>query len=235
MNDQRRGLDRREGAANVDVHVHPPQRLEPARAHGETGGTDALAHLRIGRRLVHVRAEGLLHVAGCLELSQPALGAVLVLLAGRHPREVRSADEARLALEQHQREDPLRIRRREEDRHRSAVHVAEQGGALAADSVHHGAHVVHTLLERRDAADAVGRARAALVEPDHAHALRQLAEAGADGVVVELDRREVQPHREDDVRGPRTEDAIGDVEVAAPRVPGFRAHAAGTARRMPVP
>ncbi len=102
--------------------------------------------------------------------------------------------------------------------------MAEQGGALAADGVHHGAHVVHPLLERRHAADPVGGARAALVEADDAHPPGQLVEAGTDRVVVELDRRKVEAHREDDVARAFAEDAVGDVDVAAPRVPGVRAH-----------
>jgi hypothetical protein len=97
------------------------------------------------------------------------------------------ADEPWLALEQHECEDPLRVRRREEDRHRRAVHVAEQRGPLDADSVEHRAHVVHALLERGHAADAVGRTRAALVESDDSHPPRQLVEAAADRLVVELD------------------------------------------------
>jgi hypothetical protein len=56
--------------------------------------------------------------------------------------------------------------------------MAEERAALDADGVHHRAHVVHALLERRHAADAVGCARAALVEADDAHAPRQGVEPG---------------------------------------------------------
>jgi hypothetical protein len=101
--------------------------------------------------------------------------------------------------------------------------VPQERGALNADGIHHRAHVVHALLERRNAADPVGRARAALVEADHPHSLGQLAEVGARSVIVELHRREVHPAREHEVERPRAEDAIGDVDVAAPRVPGVGA------------
>ena len=96
--------------------------------------------------------------------------------------------------------------------------MAEERGAFDADGVHHRPHVVHALLERGHAADAVGCARSSLVETDDAHAPRQLVEPGADRLVVELDRRKVETAREDEVERPRAEDAVGDVNVAALRV-----------------
>jgi hypothetical protein len=96
--------------------------------------------------------------------------------------------------------------------------VAEQRGALDSDRVHHRAHVVHPLLERRHAADTVGGAGAALVEADDAHAPRQLVEPGADRLVVELDRRKVETAREHEIERPGAEHAVRDVDVAAPRV-----------------
>ena len=97
--------------------------------------------------------------------------------------------------------------------------MAEQGGALGADRIHHRAHVIHPLLERRHAADTVGRACAALVEPDDAHAPRELVDPGAHRLVVELHRREVETAREDEIERALAEDAVGDVDVAARRVP----------------
>ena len=96
--------------------------------------------------------------------------------------------------------------------------MAEERGAFDADGVHHRAHVVHPLLERGHAADAVGCSRSSLVEPDDAHAPRQLVEPGTDRLVVELDRRKVETAREDEVERPRAEDAVGDVNVAALRL-----------------
>ena len=186
-----------------------------ARARSRTTGSDG----DLPRRPANARSRS----RAALQLGEPALRAELVLLARRRPREVRGAHEPRLALEQHEREDALRVRRREQHRQRGAVDVAEQRGALGPDRVHHRTHVVHPLLERRHAADTVGRARAALVEPYDAHAPRQLVEPGTDRLVVELHRREVEAAREDEVERPLAEDAVGDVDVTADRVPGVRA------------
>ena len=215
MHDQRRRLDRRERAPHIDVHVHAAQRQQGARAHRQTCCARPFAHHRIGRRLAEAAREGALEIRAALKLGEPALGPELVLLARRRPREVGSADETRFALEQHDREDPLRVRCCEEDRQRRTVDVAEERGALDADGVHHRAHVVHALLERGHAADAIGCARASLVEADDAHAPRQLVEPGADRLVVELDRRKVETAREDEIERPHAEDAVGDVNVAA--------------------
>jgi hypothetical protein len=67
------------------------------------------------------------------------------------------------------------------------------------------------------------KARAALVEADDAHAPRQLVEPGADRLVVELHRRKVETAREDEIERRRGEDAVGDVNVAALRVPSIGA------------
>jgi hypothetical protein len=40
---------------------------------------------------------------------------------------------------------------------------------------------------------------------------------------VELHRREVHPTRKNEIERPLAEDAIGDVDVAASRIPGIRA------------
>jgi len=101
--------------------------------------------------------------------------------------------------------------------------VPEERRALDTGGVHHRPDVVHPLLERRHAADAVGRPRAALVEADDPHAIRQLAEIVAGELFVELHRRKVEAAREDEVGRPRAEDAIGDVDLAALRVSGIGA------------
>ena len=101
--------------------------------------------------------------------------------------------------------------------------MTQERGTLDADGIHHRTNVVHTLFERRHAADPVGRARSTLVEADHPHPIGQLAEVGAGRVVVKLHRREIHPARKDEIERPLAEHAIGDVDVAASRVPGIGA------------
>src|SRR5262249_46978209 len=147
---------------------------------GEPCRTPSLANVWVVGGHAESARERPFELGGVHDLGEPPLGLDLVLLARRRPGKIRRADEPRLALEEAECEDPPRRRRREEDRQRGAVHVAEQRCALGADGVQDRTYVVHTLLERGHTADAVGRAGAALVEAEDAHALRHLVEAGPD-------------------------------------------------------
>ena len=202
VDDQRRHLNRRQRAAHVDVHVHPAQREQRPRAERQSRRARPPDDGRIGNVLADASGDRPHQLRVVAQLREPQLGLALVRLARRRPREVRSPDEARLPLEQHERDDAFGIRRCEQDRHGRAVDVPEQSRALDAGRVHHRPDVVHPLLERRHAADAVGRARAALVEADDPHAIRQLAEIVAGELLVELHRRKVEAAREDEVGRP---------------------------------
>src|SRR5262249_48714601 len=122
-----------------------------------------------------------------------------------------------------QRGRPLGVRRGEENAHVSTLGVAEQRGTLRTDRLEHGADVVHALLEGRQlvVGDAVGESCAALVEEDEA---REGGEA-----LEEVRHRRLLPHQldvrdparnVDEVARPLARHLIGDVEIAAPRVPG---------------
>ncbi len=69
-----------------------------------------------------------------------------------------------------QRGRPVRVSGRKQDRHAGALGLAKECGALGANRVHHGAHIVHALLECRKVRirHSVGHPRAAFVEEDEA-------------------------------------------------------------------
>ena len=111
----------------------------------------------------------------------------------------------------------LRMCRGEEDRERPALRLAHHGRALAADRVHHGADVVHSLLERRRAGHAVGHPHPALVEEDQPRELRQPLAVAPElrefPVDLQVRGRALRVH---EVDRPVSDDAIGDVDVSAP-------------------
>lgn len=74
----------------------------------------------------------------------------------------------RVGAVEEQRARSPQIGRGEQDRHRAAFGSAEQGGALRADRVQHGAHVIHAGLEARQlvGVDPVAQAGSGLVEQD---------------------------------------------------------------------
>ena len=105
----------------------------------------------------------------------------------------------------------------EEHGERAAFRLPHHGRALAADRVHDGANVVHSLLERGRTRNAVRHPHAALVEEDQP---RELAEA----LAVPTELRElpadlqvrVRTLRVDEVDRAVAHDAVRDVDVAAP-------------------
>ena len=147
MDDQSRRLDGGERASHVDIHVHSSEREQRTRAHRESRCTRSLLDDRIGGRPSETTSVRSLELRAAAQFGERALGLKFVLLARRRPRKVRGADKSGFALEQDEGEDALGIRRREQDRERGAVDVAEQRGPLRVDSVHHRADVVHPLFE----------------------------------------------------------------------------------------
>jgi len=111
------------------------------------------------------------------------------------------------------------MQRREELPHEAALREAEDVGAFEPFGVHDGTDVVDPLLKGRHLLEAVRAADAALVKLEHADvAADVLADAAVDLLLpCELDVGH-QPRDDDHVR-PRAEALVGDVEIAATRVP----------------
>src|SRR5215207_7222556 len=55
---------------------------------------------------------------------------------------------------------------REKHAHCAALRDAEESRSLAPHRIHYGAHVVHPLLQRRNFAEAIGKAGSTFVEQD---------------------------------------------------------------------
>jgi hypothetical protein len=115
--------------------------------------------------------------------------------------------------------------RREEDAQIAAFGRAEDGCAFRANRVEDGAHVVHSLLERRESivGHAVGEARSTLVEQDQA---RERGEPVQEVRVLRdfpalLDVRD-PPWDPDQVEGLVADDLVGDADLAASRITGLR-------------
>ena len=133
-----------------------------------------------------------------------------------------------------QRAHPLGGRGGEQHRHRAAFHDRDQVGAGGARGVHHGAHVVDLLLERRGAARAVGHPGAAAVVEDHAaEAAQAVEEARHGGVLPErLDGGE-RLRDEDDVALALAEDLVGDRDaVVGAHVLGPGGHGPSSLRAL---
>jgi hypothetical protein len=117
----------------------------------------------------------------------------------------------------------LRVRGREEKRHRAALGDAEQGGSLGSDGVHHGAEVVHPRLEVGNAARAVGEACPSLVEQDQAREGGEPSQRlGCGAVPGGLEDRQDPAGDEHDVEGPVADGRVGDADVAVLHVADFR-------------
>src|SRR5262245_1120817 len=80
------------------------------------------------------------------------------------PHRVLQSPAGRSELEDGKRFRPLRVRRRVERRPTAAFVRAEHDRALRANRVEHGAHVLHSRLERREKRTAIGETGAPLVE-----------------------------------------------------------------------
>ena len=114
---------------------------------------------------------------------------------------------------------PVRIGGGEEDRHGAALGVAEQGGSLAADRIHHGADIVHPGLQVGQATGPVGQARAPLVEPDQpGERAEPVEEVGRSRLLpVDLEVGD-EPGHQHEVDGTAAGHLIGDVDPGAPGV-----------------
>ena len=209
VQNERRYPDRVEDAADVDVEVHTHVIAHGARAHAQSKG----AFERHPIVLRHVGTSYLEQLSlGRLAPSTHHLLDDLLLLAARgKPRELGRAHQARRGVDQHEPVRALRIGGGEEHGERTALTESANDGPVRAGSVHHRPDVVHARLERRVAGDAVGHARAALVEQKQTPQLHQADE--------EAHNRRVLPAQLDVVREARDPD---EVERLLRRPPGMR-------------
>jgi hypothetical protein len=219
--DERRDAHCRENVPDVDLLVHPVQRLERARARAVPEHLEEILRLVVAE--LSERPNRFASLFARTENAQVARDFLLVLLLRPAPRIVGRPHPPRKGAPDDERRSPLGIRGREEDRHRGPFRKAVEGSPPRADGVHHRANVVHARLERRRSADRIGHARASLVEPDQPAERAQSLEKRGKGqhLPVELEVRHV-PGYEHEVERALAADLIGDVHVAALRVADFR-------------
>jgi hypothetical protein len=220
MDDQRRGLHRRQGGTHVHLDV---------------AAQDLRRHPR-GRRLPLVACDQPTRVVvlgQVLRKDPPRLpGAPLPLHAldpgvderGRDAdRVIVCLDDAREGAPQDQRAHPLRVRRREQDAERPALGEPDHRRRFDAGGVGNGSEIVHAVGGRARTERAIRQPRAALVEehqsPHAREALEVVAEEG--DLPHELDIGD-EPRDEQDVGRSAADDLIRDAEVAASGVTGFR-------------
>ena len=161
---QRRHLDRREHPADVDAAVHEDQVAGGAGAgRGASPSRPPAGEGGVGRR-----GDGRDVALGPpLPFDPGGLGRPVV--PGRCPGiVVVRVDPLGVRPVEDEGGGPVRVRGGEQDRHGTALRIAEEGGSLAAGGVHDGADVVHAGLEVGQPARSVREPGAPLVEPDQA-------------------------------------------------------------------
>ena len=175
MDDHRGYADRRQHRAYVDRRVHARERDRG----GRTRRQPLIAAPPVVETLVPALVRRKARDAGAGPPSGfDAADEIVKRFTWHHP-----SVKMRVGAVEHKRARALGIGRREQDGHRSAFRDTEQDGALAADGIHHRAHVGHAGLQRGQTVDvdAVAQAGAALVEHDQprecAKACHQMAEA----------------------------------------------------------
>ena len=222
MDDERRNANRRQDVADVDLEVHPPERCDRARARAHAGVRRPPTHelLVAGQARRHPTRDSvprrLVRSPAALGLLDPPQRLLPRPLPGRL---LRPGQRRPVRAVENRSGRPLRIRRGEEHRHRSALGDAEERRALRARRVHHRPHVVHSRLEARDPADAIGEAGAALVEQDQApHRRQPLVEVDVAAVLPrQLDVRH-EPGHDHDVVLALADNLERDRHVPAARV-----------------
>jgi len=167
VDDQRRGLHGGKDVSDIDRPVHHCERLGGARAcaHPQVGGPPARE-----RRVVHAARRPDRQADRAAPVAPHLVHERLVLIRSSGPGLIRRPEPAGVRTHHDQRRGPLRVGGAEEQAHRPAFGAPHQGGAFRADRVHHGAHIVHPLVERRKLGvrDTVGEPGAAFVEEDQA-------------------------------------------------------------------
>jgi hypothetical protein len=222
VQDEGRHADRRQDVPDVHLVVHLEERDvgARARAHPEEPRpplANALVAGRAGPALVEADGAAPFLLAPLDELSTPlGRGAEGVVGRPRPPGVAPDGD---------QRARPHGMGRREERAHRPALGVPEERRPLGADGVHHRPDVVHPGLEVRQVGHAIREPGAPLVEEDQPREGRQpLEEPAARGLLPEDLEVRHPAGDEDEVPRRIAQHLVGDVDVAAPRVPRRRCH-----------
>ena len=165
----------------------------------------------------HARHEELEPVTPPPAFGDAGVVGLCLLVGPLAPRPLGVPALAHLCALENEPDGPLRMGRGEEHRERSALRLAHDRGTLAPDRVHDGADVVHALLERRRARDAVGHPEPALVEPDQTCELR---EALAPAAVLRKLPRDLQVRERTldvhEVDRAVPDHVVRDVDAAAP-------------------
>lgn len=147
----------------------------------------------------------------------------LELLLREAPRVVRRPHQPGIGAAQDERSGPVRVGRCEEHTHGRALGQPEQGRPTGPDGIHHRPQVIHPRFQRGNSADAVGHARAALVEADLAAPRAHVFQPRREGPQPPL-RLEVRDmaRSEYDIERPSPRDLVGDVHVTAAGVVRLR-------------
>ena len=162
VDDQRRGADRGEDGADVDL------------GDGVDEGQDVPGRGGVPLRAAEADHPRLVGIGLAVEERQdravPPLRGDQVAEAGEDLwgdalRVIVSPGEAGEGADQGEGGHALGIGRCEQERQRPALGEADDGGALGPDRIEHGPHIVHALLERRDG-HPIRQPRPALVEAD---------------------------------------------------------------------
>ena len=173
MEDHDRNADRRQQRSHIHIEHHPQQCAGRGGRRRQALCPPPCTPRRVvtGQRRGHRR-----EVAAVTPLAlEPIERVVHRLAAPVAADEAASPVVAGEAAPQQQPQRALGIGGREQQAHRAALGRAEERRPLGPDRLHHGAHVVHPLLERRQAilGHPVRQARAALVEQDQPAERRQ--------------------------------------------------------------
>ena len=226
VEDERRDMDGREHRADVDLAVHPMQRDRCARAR-------RVAEERAPPLPVTLVARQARRRDRRVDRVRPAVfdlpERLLELLARDHP----SSGPGERAVE-HECERPLGMGRGEQRAHRAALGDTEQRRALGARRVHHRANVADPLLEDRKLVHRhpVGETHAALVEQQQPRERGEAVEEPSLSRILPGELDVTHPTgNEDEVDRPLAEDLVGDVDVAALRVPRLGDHPASLSER----
>ena len=235
VDDQGRDGDARQDAAHVDAAVHAGEggRRGRARARAQVPGPPGAELL-----VVHDPGCELVQVHDAAPLVPDAADVAFTLLGCGRPRVVRLPQPDREAAVDDEAFGPLRVRGGEQEAHGAALGVAEDDRALGAGRVHHRSHVVHPLLERRQAVDGhpVREPGTSLVEVDDpTEGPEPLEDTGHPRLLPE--KLDVGHPAVDENQVPRTgaEDLVGDLHPVARGVADLAGHSRQASYHVPEP
>ena len=209
--------------ANVDLH----RDAKPGERRGWRAGEAAGLRVPLPEALV-VGAGGREPAqaeAPALPLCRVGLEDPPVRLLAEAPGIVGRPGPSGVGRAENERGRPLGERRGEEGADGAALGTAEQRCLFRPDVVQNGTDVIEHLLVRAEREDAIGQPRAAPVEHDEArerrHALEELGVRRQPLVLLEM--RHVA-RGEEQIERTVAQHLVGDIELAALRVPGGALH-----------